>query len=483
MIRRLLLVSCVTVCCLPAQLRLYLLQNGSEAPITDQYGFGTLSLGDFRDIPFRLRNVGTGSAPLTILSLSGVSDFSFVNPPAVPQTVPAGAALDLTIRFQPAASGSSSTNFTADGVSAIFYGSALPAATISLDDGSGQWHVLMADAAIDFGRVMRGSSATRRLKLANTGGAALTIRNAEVADLANVPGADGSFPCTGAVLPPSSVPFQCIGVALPLRLAPGASAIMQLNFSPAVNGPQPNWALEIEQRRFTLTGEGIDPPFPRPGIVLDIASRRSAQQGTLTVRLAVASQATGTGSVAVECHPHTSAANPDTGILFLSTGGATASFSVKQGDTVAHFGSEDSVVFQTGTTAGDIVFTVKLGDFTETQTLNIAPAVMGVDPPLAQRTSAGLDLKINGFDNTRSASKLTFQFFDASGNSLAPGVMTVDGATAFQQFFGSSDLGGMFALHAFFPVIGNPKQVGGVAVEMVNSAGTSRTGRIPFVTP
>src|SRR6185295_4113260 len=148
---------------------------------------------------------------------------------------------DLTIRFQPAASGSSSTNFTADGVSAIFYGSALPAATISLDDGSGKWQMLTADAAIDFGRVMRGSSATRRLKLANTGGAALTIRNVEVADLANAPGADGSFPCTSAVLPPSSVPFQCIGVALPLRLAPGASAIMQLNFSPTVNGPQPNW--------------------------------------------------------------------------------------------------------------------------------------------------------------------------------------------------------------------------------------------------
>ena len=69
MTRRLLLVACASVCCLQAQLRLYLLQNGSEAPISDQYGFGTVSLGDFRDIPFRLRNIGTGSTqscPLTM---------------------------------------------------------------------------------------------------------------------------------------------------------------------------------------------------------------------------------------------------------------------------------------------------------------------------------------------------------------------------------------------------------------------------------
>jgi hypothetical protein len=78
---------------------------------------------------------------------------------------------------------------------------------------------------------------------------------------------------------------------------------------------------------------------------------------------------------------------------------------------------------------------------------------------------------------------MTFTFFDQSGATLTPGAITVDGIAAFQQYFYSSDEGGVFALHAFFPVTGNPAQVDSVEVQIVNSVGTARTAKLRFTTP
>ncbi len=80
----------------------------------------------------------------------------------------------------------------------------------------------------------------------------------------------------------------------------------------------------------------------------------------------------------------------------------------------------------------------------------------------------------------RTASKITFTFFDQNGNTLSPDAITVDSSAAFQQFFSSSDLGGLFALHAFIPVMGKPAQVDSVEVKIVNSAGIAQTGRLRF---
>jgi hypothetical protein len=60
----------------------------------------------------------------------------------------------------------------------------------------------------------------------------------------------------------------------------------------------------------------------------------------------------------------------------------------------------------------------------------------------------------------------------------------VDTAADFQQFFASSDEGGVFALNAFFPVTaGMPAQVDSVEIQMVNAVGTTPTTRLYFTTP
>jgi hypothetical protein len=79
-----------------------------------------------------------------------------------------------------------------------------------------------------------------------------------------------------------------------------------------------------------------------------------------------------------------------------------------------------------------------------------------------------------GFDNTESASTLTFTFLDVNGAILSGGAIAVNTTAAFQQFFVSSDEGGMFALDAFFPVTaGMPSQVDSVEIQAVNTAGTT----------
>jgi hypothetical protein len=455
-IRRLLLLACLGAGSVPAQLSLFVVQGNLEAPINGQYGFGTVSMGDVRDVPFRLRNTGKSPTPLTVLSLAGV-DFTFVNSTPIPQSIAGGAAVDFVVRYEPTAPSSSAT-FTADGVSAVFFGRALSAGTVWLDDGSDALQFLVADAVIDFRSAVRGSKVTRYIVVVNPS-------TTDKISINNVVALGASFHLTRD--------------ALPFVLSPGASARMRLDFTPVSNGTQQG-TLEIDQRSFHLTGKGLDPAAPIPSIALDLSQTASAQQGKLTVKLGSVSQATTTGEVDIDIRTSTSNANADGGILFLATGNRTVKFNIKPGDKVAHFGSADSVAFQTGTTAGDLVFTVKLGDATVQSTFTIPPATIGLDATQAQRTSAGLDLRVTGFDNTRTASKITFTFFDQAGTALSPGAITVDSSAAFQQFFAASDLGGVFALHAFIPVMGNPAQVAAVEVKFTNAAGSAQTGRLRF---
>lgn len=454
MIARLACIAVATACCLPAQLQLFVLQNNTETLVTSEYGFGTISLGDDRALPFRLRNAGSGPTPLTVFSLAG-QGFSLLHDP-LPQSVAAGDKIDFSIRFAPDASGFYSANFTADGVSAIVHGSVLAAAAVTVDTDGGP-QVLMAGATIDFGKVVRGTTVSRRVTMTNQTSEKLAIQNMAI---------------VGAM-------FQLKGPALPLILAPAGSVALEIDFTPAANGPQQG-ALEIEQRRIVLLGTAVDPPFPQPQIEIDIAAHRRSQQGNLKITLARASEATGQGEVNIEFQPAGAGVRADQAIQFLATGNRTATFQVNQQDIIGHFGPDDHVVFQTGTTAGSMIFTVKLGEFTAQVALAIAPEPVGVDSAKGQWTSAGLDLRIAAFDNTRSASKLSFTFFDQKGSILQPGTIVVDGSSAFQQYFSSSDLGGVFGLHGFFPVFGSSRLVDSVDIGLVNSAGTVQTGKIKF---
>lgn len=454
MMSRLMLLAFLGAGFLPAQFNLFLVQNGKEVAIPDQlYSFGTKAVGGTVTVEFHLRNTGT-DATLTDLHFTG-ADFQFIpSPPALPQTVAAGAAIDLMVQFSPSQPGAATAGLIANGAQlATFNGTGLASVAVSLQGGN------PIPSPLDFGSVERSKTAARQIVVTNGTGTSVLINVGTTSNQFKVKPAVTQFP-----------------------LDAGAQASLEIDFVPTADGLQQS-KLEINQLVYPLTGVGIDPPFPPPQLEFDKARYASSQQGKLTVQLAAPSQATGTGEVDIDVNPGDASANTDSAIQFLSTGTRTVTFNVNQGDRVGHFGSDTSATFQTGTTAGNIVFTVKLGFFANTKTLTIAPALVGLDSSQAQRTSAGLDLRLDAFDNTRSTSSMTFTFFDQGGTQLPPGAISVDASGALGQFFASSDLGGVFSLHAFFPVNGNPAQVASVEVEMTNSAGTAQTARLPFTTP
>ena len=457
MTRRLLLLACFGASCLSAQLQLFQVQvevqpPDYEAPVFQQYNFEKCSVCNSVGVQFRLRNTGTAPTPLTILSVD--PPFTIVNAPQLPQTVPANGAVDFTVQFAPSQPIGYSANLVADGVSVVLVGTGVAGLTISVSGGGAVAAPLTAGAAIDFGTVAPGASAAMQVVITNPSQTAVALIKPQLV--------------TGAA-------FQLKTNPLPGTLDPGASITLEVDFTPTSSGPQQD-ALEINQCSIPLSGVGAGPSAGQLAIGIDIANKASSEQGTLTVGLPSSAQTRVTGQALIVFHPTSPDFNADNGIVFLTTGTLSAPFTVNPGGTA-------SLAFQTGTTAGDIVFTVTLGDSTQTQTLTIAPAAVSVDSGQAQRTSAGLDLLVSAFDNTRSASAMIFTFFDRSGAALTPGAITVNGTAAFQQYFYSSNEGGLFSMHAFFPVNGDPAQVASVEVQIVNSVGTTATAKLAFTTP
>ncbi len=81
-------------------------------------------------------------------------------------------------------------------------------------------------------------------------------------------------------------------------------------------------------------------------------------------------------------------------------------------------------------------------------------------------------MTINGYDNTYSASQLTYTFYDTAGNIIGTTFGHNESAGFQQLFFNNNTGGGLFSLQSVFPVLtGAVTQVGSVTVGVTNSLG------------
>ncbi|MGA9624393.1 MAG: hypothetical protein WBQ65_07980, partial [Bryobacteraceae bacterium] len=282
-------------------------------------------------------------------------------------------------------------------------------------------------------------------------------------------------------VPAIAVPASDFALSPPapggLPLQPGQSADFYVQFTPTATGAR-GGSLVIGNTTYALIGTGIQPPLPNPVLSINLPQTLSAQQGAVTVTLDAASRTSGSGTLTLAFQP-ASGLTDDSAIVFVS-GGRTAAFTVSPGDTQGYFGAQPTAPFQTGTTAGALTFTVQLGGVTAQQTITIPPTTVGITSVQGVRSAAGVQVQVTGFDNTHSAGPLTFTFFDAAGNAIAPGAISANATASFASYFQNSGLGGVFLLTAVFPVTGNPSQVGAFQVQIANSAGTASTARTVF---
>jgi hypothetical protein len=430
-----------------AQLTFSVVTESVEAPVSAQVQLPPAAVGNTLDTHFRLRNTGHANAPVSAITIGGTG-FSLTNLPDLPSMLAQNAYFDFTVRFQPAIVASYSAILKSDLVTVFLMATAVPVAKVYVEE-NGTRRPLDPLRGLDFGAVERGTQVSRRLVLVNDGPQAVI-----------------------SILAIAGNAFQFApGTAAAAALDPQKSTFIDLVYAPASAGPQQG-ELRIDTRRFPLLGTTVEPPLPRPIVMLDFqgAPPASAKQALASVRFDPPPRVSGAGTLRVEFHPSVTVAD-DPAVLFLTTGSRAIDFSVIETVTDAQFGPTTTIPLQTGTTAGTIVVTAALGDYQETAVVEIPPQPVTIDDVQMTHTTAGVDVQISGFDNTRTLSGASFTFLQSSGAVLPPGAIQQDLSALFRDYFAGSTTGGSFSLKLSFPVTGSAASVDSVRVVMTNAAG------------
>jgi hypothetical protein len=420
------------------------LQPLGTAPVD----FGSVELGSSVVRHFLAVNQMTVVLTVPAIAVAG-GDFALIG------VAPSGTVLQpnqsaaFDVRFSPTAAGSRSGSLVMVDQTYALAGTGAQL-TYELDAGAGLQP--LGAGPLDFGSVVLGVSLARHFALANQTAVLLTV------PAITVPASD--FALSGGA--PS-------GQAVP----PGHAVDFYVQFAPTATGARTG-SLVIGNTTYALIGTGVQPPLPKPVLSINLPLALSAQQGAVTVTLDAVSRTSGSGALTLVFQP--APGLPDDAAIQFASGGRTAAFTVSPGDA----GDQFTVPFQTGTTAGALIFTVQLGGVTAQQTITILPTTVGITLVQGVRSTAGIQVQVTGFDNTHSAGPLTFTFFDAAGNAIAPGAISTNATASFSSYFQNSGMGGVFLLTAVFPVTGNPSQIGAFQVQIANSAGTAQTARTTF---
>ena len=306
--------------------------------------------------------------------------------------------------------------------------------------------------AIDLGTVGTAGTTTG-FRITNIGSTALTLEKPKISgvgfDVTNGPTS------TTTLLANESVSFK-------IKLTPTSVG--------AYNGN-----LYINKDTYLVVAKvavgGGDSTGPTPGltIAIDPQTLASGQQARLSIKFDSPAPADGNGLLKMDF-----IGKGDPAIQFITTQNRSVPFTVAKGEDAARFTGETGIDFQAGTTAGSIIFTATLNDETEQATIQVAPAVVGIDSIRVSTASGALQVATTGFDNTRTASKASFRFVNKSGQTIGGAVVSADVTAAFATYFAHPEVGGQFVLRASFPVTGDTADLASVEVELVNSAGSSR---------
>ena len=436
-----------------AQLQLFTFDGTSEKAAASLTDFGSISAGDTREIRFHARNNGNAAVALTTVSLAG-QGFSISAVPSLPYVIAPTNFAEVRVRFSAANPGSYSAMFAVNSTQTLLVSTVVASATVSLaNDTIGA--ILTSGTTLDFGRVQKNKSGSLGIRIANGTNSQLTMQSCAI----------------------SGDPFHAPALHCPMMLAPGDATVINISFDPKTAGVVKG-SLTLDSRTFVLSGIAFDPPLPEPSIAFATPLASGTQQ-KLAINLAAVSEASGTGTVSLSFQPAPGAAD-DPAVRFTSSGARNLSFQVAEGAKSAAFPAGVDTVFQTGTTAGTIVFRVQLGDYDFQFPFTIAPASVSIDHASATRRVSDLDVSVTGFDNTRTAGRFSFTFYDTAGKMVQPGTVRADWSELFTNYFKLSKVGGSFTMRATFPVSGDASQIGGVDVEMTNSAGVTRTTRLTF---
>lgn len=457
MISRCALVALLAPLAALAQIQVFQYDGTNYTPVSGLFNVGTASPGDTIETRFRVRNTGTAATQLTKIALAG-EGFAISSAPSLPYTLapyvgPTSEA-EFRVTFSPTSTSTYSAFLAVNTVNIVLQGTSAAGASLT---EAGSSAPLTAGSTIDFGSVDVGASHSIAFTLSNPGSTSLAVGTLAVAG-------------TGFSGP--------IGLTAPVQLAAGQTASFQVTFQPQ-SGQAAQGTLTVAQRSFKLTGQGLAQPLPTASIVLGSTLGASDDQNNVSISLSAASPVSGTGTLTLAFQPATGLPD-DPAIAFLSGPPRVATVTIAAGDTMAKFNGQSSMQFQTGTTAGTIVFTLTLPNSTQQTSLVVTPSPVIVDAATSVRRFGAVDVSLTGFDNTYSTSQLAFTFYNLSGAVMSSAIPVNATSIFHQYFFTSNTTGGAFGLLATFPVTGDTSQIGAVDVQITNSAGITTAQKIPI---
>jgi len=235
--------------------------------------FGTVGIGENATRSFTIRNDGTVNLLVQGIGVFGVHAPEFViTSGGTPPTLAPGALHTVTVRFAPTSAGARSAilRIVSNDASELTTNVALAGTAFQRLP-----EVAVTPAALDFGLVAVFGSATRSLRVANTGDGALQVSAIAVT------GAD-AFEFT-------------VGTSTPFTVSPGDSVPITLHWAPLAQGPSAA-TLRIScndpdepEVSVALAGIGLPPPVPDLDIdpmAVDFGSLVVLASTTRMIRLA-----------------------------------------------------------------------------------------------------------------------------------------------------------------------------------------------------
>ena len=419
----------------------------------------TFTLTNNSATPFNSQSLITISTatnnPNTPFSLSGV-----------PPTIPAGASATFTVTFAPGDTNTYQTTLNVGSNSYLIQGAGVASVVgditslaITYTDSTGVRLTAQPATPISFGQIVAAINGTNTLTFTVTNPQS-TISAVSVPNIA----------VTGVGFSVSGLP------TLPATIQPGSSITFKASFSAGNSTGTYNGTLAIGTRLFSITGQSITSPLPDMSFQIDQPTLTSGQQVHLKVQLASASTVSAIGTLSVKFTPAVNGIADDPAINFTATSGRNVQISVASGDQAASYNGQSAITFQTGTTAGTLIFTATFPNKAAySQSFEIMPAQINITESTAVRQAPNLVVTVAGYDNTYTAGKLNYSLYDISGKLLTPTPIAIDATSAFHQyFFTISKVGGAFAVQATFPLKGmDVSNIGKVAVGLSNSAGST----------
>src|ERR1035438_8101904 len=152
-----------------AQLTLNVVDTTGEHAAPAVYDFGQVYVSELTSVSFRLRNTSSSATSVSVLAVAGAG-FALTGP-ALPVGLAPGDGLDINVSFGASDLGAYSAVLRCTSVSILLTATVAPRLTYSLDTGSGTVPL----SSVDFGGLVRGGSAVRRILFQNGTPVVLTV--------------------------------------------------------------------------------------------------------------------------------------------------------------------------------------------------------------------------------------------------------------------------------------------------------------------